>query len=441
MADTIRSEEEEKEYFDDEKELDRKITLLADLIRKSKHFTCFTGAGISTSTGIADYRSGLNTVLNTGPGLWVKEAAEEKGINIEQYTKTKKEINIMMAYPSITHFALNELQKRNHLKFLTSQNVDGLHFKSGFPLNKLVEIHGNYNIEYCPHCDIQYWRTYKTRISGSKTHLTARKCTKCTQPLYDSIIDFDDALDSTKLSRAMNEHKLSDLCLVLGSSLSVYPACRLPDKCLEPTKDKKKGTLVIVNLQKTDSDKFCSLRIFAKCDDVMKILMNKLNYELLLQFVYDGYIVIDVKYVDVDAVEENVENIGSDDELSDERKVKLYCFNAEGMKSSFINKICVQHNNDKTIIIEGDNMKDCTEFEFITNYWDSTKDSLNVTFGFIDYYNEPDLIIPFHEYLIYGQPGNGVIKMQYNANTKQWMLPKLKTVQNDPICLKLLTKL
>lgn len=71
MANTaIESEEEKKEYFDEPAVLDEKITMLAEMILTSEHFVAFTGAGISTACGIPDYRSGFNTVLETGPGCW-----------------------------------------------------------------------------------------------------------------------------------------------------------------------------------------------------------------------------------------------------------------------------------------------------------------------------------------------------------------------------------
>ena len=79
MADTaIQNEEEKKEYFDSPEELDNKVTMLAEMIVCSAHFTAFTGAGISTSTGIPDYRSGYNTVLETGPGCWETLANKQK---------------------------------------------------------------------------------------------------------------------------------------------------------------------------------------------------------------------------------------------------------------------------------------------------------------------------------------------------------------------------
>lgn len=79
MADTaIKSEEEKKEYFDSPEELDTKCDLLAQWIKSSEHFVAFTGAGISTAAGIPDFRSGYDTVLETGPGAWEKAALKAK---------------------------------------------------------------------------------------------------------------------------------------------------------------------------------------------------------------------------------------------------------------------------------------------------------------------------------------------------------------------------
>ena len=81
MADTaIKTEEGKKEYFDSPEELEQKIDKLAEMIKASKHFVAFTGAGISTSSGIPDYRSGANTCLATGPGCWEKAANIKKAL-------------------------------------------------------------------------------------------------------------------------------------------------------------------------------------------------------------------------------------------------------------------------------------------------------------------------------------------------------------------------
>eukprot|EP01083_Nonionella_stella_P244793 851544_1 len=151
MSWTARSNDEEREYFDKPKVLNKKIAKLAKLIQNSNHFICFTGAGISTSAGIADYRSGLNTVLETGAGAWAKEAALEKGIDITPNKKVKH-VAMLNAMPTATHMALVELNNQNILKYLISQNVDGLHRRSGFNPNCLSELHGNSNLELCKIC-------------------------------------------------------------------------------------------------------------------------------------------------------------------------------------------------------------------------------------------------------------------------------------------------
>lgn len=126
------------------------------MIRKSNHFISFTGAGISTSTGIPDFRSGKDTVLPTGPGAWEKKAL---GLNTQPklYTPTTK------AKPSLTHMSLVTLQQYGVLKYLVSQNTDGLHLRSGFPTDFLSELHGNINLEKCGGCDAKFLRDYRTR--------------------------------------------------------------------------------------------------------------------------------------------------------------------------------------------------------------------------------------------------------------------------------------
>ena len=106
----------------------------------------FTGAGISTAAGIPDFRSGYDTVLETGPGAWEKAALKAK---VEKKVVTKP---IQKALPTSTHMAFVALLEQNLLKFIISQNVDGLHRKSGVTQDKIAELHGNTNLEICTVC-------------------------------------------------------------------------------------------------------------------------------------------------------------------------------------------------------------------------------------------------------------------------------------------------
>merc|ERR1719204_2853230 len=99
MAYTARAEADCKEFFDNKQVLQAKIKQLAALIRNSKHFCAFTGAGISTAAGIADFRSGINTVLDTGTGVWAARSARNQGKS-KQIKKNKKATRSIKAIPT-----------------------------------------------------------------------------------------------------------------------------------------------------------------------------------------------------------------------------------------------------------------------------------------------------------------------------------------------------
>ena len=271
-----KSEEEKKEFFDSSQVLDRKVNQLANMILASEHFIAFTGAGISTSTGIPDYRSGAKTVLKTGPGCWTKladiQAAKKAGHKVIERPKVDFRTSILKATPSSCHMALSELMKADRLKYVVSQNIDGLHRKSGIPKDQISEVHGNTNLEYCAKCGKDYMRDFRVRNAQKvHDHYTGRFCT-CGGKLRDSIINFGEYYRqgaNQAFDKAATQGELADLMLCLGSSLRVYTDAM--DECLE-----NGGKLVIVNLQKTPYTSQ-ALQIYARIDDVMNMLMEKLN--------------------------------------------------------------------------------------------------------------------------------------------------------------------
>lgn len=126
------------ERFDPIEEVKVKCKEFADLIRKSQRIVCLTGAGISTSCGIPDFR---------GPnGVWT---LEKKGLTVKA---DKDNVSFENARPSFAHYSLVELHRRGKLDFLISQNIDGLHMKSGFPMSRLAELHGSMFVKKCNLC-------------------------------------------------------------------------------------------------------------------------------------------------------------------------------------------------------------------------------------------------------------------------------------------------
>ncbi|XP_059661261.1 NAD-dependent protein deacetylase SRT1-like isoform X1 [Cornus florida] len=247
------------EIFEPPLVLQKKIENLALMIQKSKHLVAFTGAGISTSCGIPDFR---------GPkGVWTLQQ-EGKGL-------PEASLPFHRAMPGVTHMALVELEKAGILKFVISQNVDSLHLRSGIPREKLAELHGNSFREICPSCGVEYLRDFEVETIGMKE--TSRRCSdlKCAVKLKDTVLDWEDALPPKEMNAAEKHCRMADLVLCLGTSLQITPACNLPLKSL-----RRGGKIVIVNLQRTPKDKKASLVIHGLVDKVISGVMHFLNLRI-----------------------------------------------------------------------------------------------------------------------------------------------------------------
>ena len=123
--------------------------------------------------------------------------------------------------------ALAELMNKNHLKTVVSQNVDGLHRKSGIPAHNIAELHGNINVEICEVCGREYLRDVRVRVAKSVTeHRTGRMCEseRCRGHLKDTAINFGEQLNPAILAMGEQSCAAADLCLAMGSSLTVTPA-------------------------------------------------------------------------------------------------------------------------------------------------------------------------------------------------------------------------
>eukprot|EP01087_Luapelamoeba_hula_P019697 TRINITY_DN6563_c0_g1_i1.p1 TRINITY_DN6563_c0_g1~~TRINITY_DN6563_c0_g1_i1.p1 ORF type:complete len:603 (+),score=91.58 TRINITY_DN6563_c0_g1_i1:91-1899(+) len=249
-----------EELEDPPEEFNKSIKALAQMIRESKHFIAFTGAGVSTSAGVPDFR---------GPqGVWTLRALNA--------TRTEPTTSMLRAVPTPSHMSLVALQDADLLKFVVSQNIDGMHRRSGIAPTRLAELHGNSNLEVCTTCGKEYLRDFDTSDgSAARTHATGRQCSVsgCNGGLVDTIIHFEESLPREVILRGFAEAEAADLCLCLGSSLTVTPAATIP----KTVGKNPKAKLVIVNLQRTPLDSFATLRIHAKIDKVMEAVMEELG--------------------------------------------------------------------------------------------------------------------------------------------------------------------
>jgi NAD-dependent SIR2 family protein deacetylase len=227
-----------------DQQLDQKIQTLAQWLYESRYPVVFTGAGISTESGLPDFR---------GPdGVWTRR---DKGLPPRSISKPWDKVN-----PNSGHYAIVELQKLGKLKFLISQNVDNLHLKSGIRPELIAELHGNMTKMRCKRCEQTYDNDAKIN-----------KCT-CGGRLVSSVVDFGQSLPAKDLSMAFEHSRLCDLFMVVGSSLVVTPAAEMPNEALRAG-----AKLVIMNQGQTPFDKLAQLRFHDQIGKVLPRAVKKLK--------------------------------------------------------------------------------------------------------------------------------------------------------------------
>lgn len=223
-------------------DLDERIKTLARWMFESEYLVVFTGAGISTESGLRDFR---------GPdGVWTRR---DRGLSTPRTDWSAAE-------PNAGHFAIVELQKLGKLKFLISQNIDNLHLKSGIDPNLLAELHGNVTKLRCKRCGKQV-----DRSAGSDT------CS-CGGELAPSVVGFGQALPQKDLFDSYEHSRRCDLFVVVGSSLVVTPAADMPRVALQSG-----ARLVIINDGETPFDRVTHLRFDERIGEVLPPAVDQLK--------------------------------------------------------------------------------------------------------------------------------------------------------------------
>jgi NAD-dependent deacetylase len=230
------------------------INQLFNTIVSARHCIALTGAGVSTLSGIRDFR-GKN-------GLY-QEMDAEKMFDIDYfdqdpsyYYKTAGNFiyNIHEKTASVVHTTLGDLESKGFLKALITQNIDLLHQKGGS--RRVIEIHGSPAIHYCRSCgDASKSVMEFDAVAALVRSGDLPKCVHCGSVLKPAITFFGESLPAKALRDAETEARSADLMLVLGTSLTVYPAASIPQITLRAG-----GKVVIVNDMETPLDRYASFR-------------------------------------------------------------------------------------------------------------------------------------------------------------------------------------
>jgi len=228
-------------------DLDRRIETLVLWMAEAERLVVFTGAGISTDSGLPDFR---------GPdGVWTRQ---EKGLPPRDpkldWTKTR---------PNPAHYAVVELQETGKLDFVISQNIDDLHLSSGIRPEILAELHGNLARVRCIRCEETY-----PRSDGLE------RCA-CGGGLESSVVGFGDSLPAKDLADSFEHARSCDLFIVIGSSLVVTPAAMIPAAAFESG-----ARLVIMNQGETPLDAMAHLCFEEGIGDVLPPAVRKLKERL-----------------------------------------------------------------------------------------------------------------------------------------------------------------
>jgi len=238
------------------------VEALADLIAGSRRIVAFTGAGISTESGIPDFRS--------PGGIWDRYAPIQFADFLASAEARKETWRrglqtypvVAAADPNAGHLALVELERRGQLIGVVTQNIDGLHHRAGHEPDRVIELHGNAHGVRCLTCEMEATRevVHARVIAGEEEP----PCVDCGGILKPTTVSFGEPMPRRPLARAEALMRQADLVLVVGSTLVVYPAAGLPEIGVRAG-----SKLAIVNMTPTPLDDLAAVVAHGKAGEIL----------------------------------------------------------------------------------------------------------------------------------------------------------------------------
>lgn len=234
----------------------KKIDELRKIVDESDNIVFFGGAGVSTESGIPDFRSvdGLYNQTYKYPPETIISHSFYRSNPEEFYRFYKDKMIFADAKPNKAHMKLAELEQQGKLKAVITQNIDGLHQMAGS--KNVIELHGSVHRNYCEKCHKFYDLEYIVKSEG------VPRCQECGGIVKPDVVLYEEALDDENMSRALDYISQADTLIIGGTSLVVYPAAGL----IRYFRGRK---LVVINMSPTQSDRNADLLIADKIGDVL----------------------------------------------------------------------------------------------------------------------------------------------------------------------------
>jgi len=264
-------------FYPEAKELQeiwKKIEAASEIIRSSSRIIALAGAGISTESGIPDYRSPDSYWAKFDPAdFQFDRFLTDEGARQRYWQASSRFYEIVRsAQPNAGHMALVELERQGLLLGIITQNVDGLHHKAGNSSDKILEIHGTEHVVSCLDCHAKFarWEAGPWTSIG----VEAPHCPYCHGLLKPDSILFGQQIPHAKLEQAISWIARADLLLVIGSSLSVSPVASFPARAKEMG-----ARVIIINLSRTEDDKLADLEIHGPAGFILTGIIHHLKRE------------------------------------------------------------------------------------------------------------------------------------------------------------------
>jgi len=241
---------------------DHEVEELRRLIGRARRVVVFTGAGISTESGIPDFRGPNGTWTKQKP-IEFQDFLNSEEMRRESWRRRLASDAVMRgAEPNRGHRAVATLVRRGKVAAVITQNIDGLHQASGVPAEQVIELHGNTTFAHCLTCGQRY--EIEAIAVAFERDGTAPRCTWCDGLVKTATISFGQQMPAEAMRRAEIETLAADLFITVGSSLVVYPAAGFPELA------KHNGaTLVIVNRDPTGLDAIADLVVNRMIGDTL----------------------------------------------------------------------------------------------------------------------------------------------------------------------------
>jgi len=254
-----------------EHSVESNIQTVADMILKSGKVVVFTGAGVSTESGIPDFRS--------AGGIWTRFDPDDFTIHkfMTSAETRRKMWKILVeeglfeqSEPNAAHYAIAELERMGKLECVITQNIDDLHQRAGNNRDNVFELHGNMQWSRCFDCGARYPAEYiRVKLKSGDPEPV---CETCSGTLKPDVVFFGEALPADTVDAAMYCARTCDLFIVVGSSLVVQPAAFMPSYALDAG-----ASLVIVNIGSTPYDHLAHVRIDDGAGKTMSAILDKVR--------------------------------------------------------------------------------------------------------------------------------------------------------------------